>query len=105
MKTSLRVIEQSTNAHVPFRSGEIIDFAGDEYLVLRNAGHFGTVREATSEGATVRQFYWEFAGVTARRTGLRLEVPQAWCESALGCDARNAGSQDGIANRWSAIAG
>jgi hypothetical protein len=29
MITSLRVIEQSTNAHVPFRPGKIIDFAGE----------------------------------------------------------------------------
>ena len=82
MIATLRVIEQSTNAHLPFYPRDIINFADDDYLVLSNEGDFGTVREATPDGATVSQFYWVFGGVAARRTGLRMDVPQYWCDSA-----------------------
>jgi hypothetical protein len=44
-----------------FKKGDVIEFAGDRFTVLKNSGDSGKVQEFP-DGAIVEPFYWEFEG-------------------------------------------
>ena len=80
----MRELEGSTNTDAPFQPGEIVSFADDQYIVLRNDGASGTVRGAGPDGTAIERFYWLFGGEEARRTGARMDLPACCCEG-VGC--------------------
>lgn len=45
--------------------GDIIEFAGDQYLVLENWGSSGKVKEYPGD-TVISPFYWEFEGEAAK---------------------------------------
>ena len=78
----MREFEATTNADAPFEPGEIVSFADDQYIVLRNDGASGAVREAGPGGAAIEPFFWVFGKEAVRRTGARMELPACCLEAA-----------------------
>jgi hypothetical protein len=55
-----------TNCDEPFKRGDMIEFAGDLYVVLANFGTRGIVRLLNTD-AIFDPFYWKFGMIESRR--------------------------------------
>jgi outer membrane biogenesis lipoprotein LolB len=49
-----------------FHEGDIIEFCGDTFEVLKNYGCTGKVRENCQDGAIIGNFYWEYQGTQCK---------------------------------------
>lgn len=49
---------------VPFKTGDVVEFCGEQYVVMTNHGSSGRVRDAG--GAEIAPFYWKFQGEECR---------------------------------------
>jgi hypothetical protein len=49
-------------SEIDFRTGDIIEFCGETFEVIKNWGDSGEVRENCPNGAFIGRFYWEYAG-------------------------------------------
>jgi Mn-dependent DtxR family transcriptional regulator len=56
----------TTNKEEPFKREEIIEYADEEYVVLKNYGTRGRVRLLNTH-MIIDPFYWNFQGMEARR--------------------------------------
>ena len=45
-----------------FNIGDIIIFCNEEFVVIKNYGNFGTVKENCENGELIHKFYWEYQG-------------------------------------------
>ncbi|MFO1413661.1 MAG: hypothetical protein U1F10_07065 [Burkholderiales bacterium] len=63
----------TTNEDRRFEPGEVVQFAGEDYVVERNFGPCGAVA-ALAHGIRIVPFWWVFGGEPARRTGERFAV-------------------------------
>ncbi len=71
----------TTNAERRFEPGEVVQFAGEDYVVERNFGACGAVA-VLARGIRIFPFWWVFRGEPARRTGERFAV-RLICEPGL----------------------
>jgi hypothetical protein len=62
----MRNVLGTTNNDKPFTEGEIINFFGESYVVMKNSGRRGVVRPF-GETYKIDPFYWEFNGMECRR--------------------------------------
>lgn len=49
-----------------FKKGDIIEFCGDEFVVIENYGDSGKVKENSKQGCTINPFYWKYSGETCK---------------------------------------
>lgn len=63
----------TTNVDRRFEPGEVVQFAGEDYVVERNFGACGAVA-VLARGVRIFPFWWVFRGEPARRTGERFAV-------------------------------
>lgn len=66
----------TTNEELRFEPGEVVQFAGEDYVVERNFGACGAVA-VLARGIRIFPFWWVFRGEPARRTGERFAVPRS----------------------------
>lgn len=45
-----------------FKSGDIIVFCNEEFIVIENYGSSGKVKENCDGGNIINNFYWEYQG-------------------------------------------
>ncbi len=50
------------NVKMDFKPGDVIEYCGEEYLVLENQGTRGRVQENYEDGDIIYPFYWSFDG-------------------------------------------
>jgi hypothetical protein len=67
----------TTNEECRFEPGEVVQFAGEDYVVERNFGPCGAVA-VLARGIRIVPFWWVFGGEPARRTGERFAVGLAF---------------------------
>jgi hypothetical protein len=62
----LGVVMGTTSRDEPFQRGDMIEFAGDLYIVLANFGTRGIVRLLNTD-TIFDPFYWKFGMIESRR--------------------------------------
>ena len=45
-----------------FKSGDVIVFCNEEFIVIENYGRSGKVKENCDDGNIINNFYWEYHG-------------------------------------------
>jgi hypothetical protein len=55
--------------HTEFRPLDVIEWCGDEYVVLENRGYYGIVVETFNGGQIIDNFHWLCGDQRARRIG------------------------------------
>jgi len=57
-----------------FYPGDIIEFCGDQFLVLANYGNSGKVQEWPSKIVTIDNFKWSFQDSSSKLIGTEEEI-------------------------------